>query len=767
MHGPLGWTAAAVVVLSTVRAPAVVAQTLALPSADLADSAALAGSMPRLAGKLMAAHTEANPDGQLDDRFRLQIVQARYDDAARSLSQLRALREARPDAGLELRAANLQYEIFVEAKLLEAGGQPFPQALARAFRDRFARVDDRTAALVIRALSADPAFLEADVRRAIDGQKDKTAISLADALTLLRRYQIAETYRDLAPLVRPLVAEDDRRRYAVERDVRIGTPDGGTLCAMVVRPRTAPARLPAVLRFTIYADSTADLREARRTASNQYASVTGYTRGKMCSPGPVVPYLHDPDDAATTIEWISRQPWSDGRVAMYSGSYEGFTQWAATKRMPQALKAIMTGAAAAPGIDAPMEGNIVWNFQYPWPFYAAGNKTLDTATYNNAARWARLSREWYVSGRAYRDLDRIDGTPNPVFDQWLSHPAYDAYWQSVIPYRKEFARIDIPVLQTAGYFYGGPGAALYYFTQHYQYNPRAEHYLVIGPYDHFQGQRGVVSALGDTTTNLAGYEIDPVARIDIVADLRYQWLDYVLKHGPKPALLQDKLNYEVTGANVWRHAPSIKAMSNGTLRFYLSGAREGGNRYELSVQRPAGDSAVTLAVDLKDRSDADLNVPGGGVLDTAVDARNGLEFVSAPLAGAVELGGLFSGRLEFITNKKDFDFSVALYELRPDGRYMQIPPYQSRASFVEDLSRRRLLAPGKREHLAFQSIRLASCRFQPGSRVVLVLGVIKNPGQQINYGTGKDVNTETVADAGEPLTIHWLAGSYIELPVRR
>jgi len=308
MHGPLGWTTAAVVVLSTVTAPAVVAQTLALPSADLADSAALARSMPRLAGKLMATHTEANPDRQLDDRFRLQILQARYDDAARSLARLRALREARPDASLELRAANVQYEIFVDAKLLEAGGQPFPQALARAFRDRFARVDDRTAALVIRALSADPAFLDADVRRAIDGQKDHAEISLADALTLLRRYQIAETYRDLAPLVRPLVAEDDRRRYAVERDVRIGTPDGGTLCAMVVRPRTAPARLPAVLRFTIYADSTADLREARRTASNQYASVTGYTRGKMCSPGPVVPYLHDPDDAATTIEWISRQP---------------------------------------------------------------------------------------------------------------------------------------------------------------------------------------------------------------------------------------------------------------------------------------------------------------------------------------------------------------------------------------------------------------------------------------------------------------------------
>ena len=71
---------------------------------------------------------------------------------------------------------------------------------------------------------------------------------------------------------------------------------------------------------------------------------------------------------------------------------------------------------------------------------------------------------------------------------------------------------------------------------------------------------------------IAGYETDPVARIDIVADLRYQWFDWVLKGGPKPALLADKVNYEVVGANRWKHAPSVAAMSNGALRFYL-GAR--------------------------------------------------------------------------------------------------------------------------------------------------------------------------------------------------
>jgi uncharacterized protein len=35
----------------------------------------------------------------------------------------------------------------------------------------------------------------------------------------------------------------------------------------------------------------------------------------------------------------------------------------------------------------------------------------------------------------------------------------------------------------------------------------------------------------------------------------------------------------------------------------------------------------------------------------------------------------------------------------------------------------------------------------------------------VNYGTGKDVSDESVADAGEPLTIDILSGSYIEIPL--
>jgi len=37
----------------------------------------------------------------------------------------------------------------------------------------------------------------------------------------------------------------------------------------------------------------------------------------------------------------------------------------------------------------------------------------------------------------------------------------------------------------------------------------------------------------------------------------------------------------------------------------------------------------------------------------------------------------------------------------------------------------------------------------------------------MNFGSGKEVNDESVADAGEPLEIRWFGASYIDIPVKR
>jgi putative CocE/NonD family hydrolase len=342
----------------------------------------------------------------------------------------------------------------------------------------------------------------------------------------------------------------------------------------------------------------------------------------------------------------------------------------------------------------------------------------------------------------------------------------------MIPYGEEFARLDIPVLTTTGYYDDGQVGALYYFTQHYRHKSNAGHYLVIGPYDHVSGQWGTRAGTDGTLPPLLGYKPDPVSALDIV-ELRYQWFDYVLRGRPKPALLKDKVNYEVMGANVWRHAPSLAAMSNRRLKFYLS-AERAGDTYRLTEARPPT-AFIPQTVNFAVRSDAaptnfgPANVGNWNGNETIVGRSlrtpNGFAFVSAPFQTPVELSGLFSMRLDFITNKKDFDFNVQLYELKPDGEYFQLSYHWARASYVRDRGRRALLAPGRREQLDFESSLLTSRQFAAGSRLVVTLSIIKRPDAEINYGTGKAVSAETIADAKVPLSIKWFNDSFVTIPV--
>jgi putative CocE/NonD family hydrolase len=743
------------------------AQEFSFPEAAVSDPAVLGKAVPELAQQVLASYKESDRGKYLDNLFRLQILAGRYAEGIDTIHSLRELlRAGNPPLGDWV---NLQYEVYARGKMLERAQKlTFDQAYTRAFREAFAHMDDRTAALVIRALdTVDPADSKRDAEGDLAQQKGKTTIALADAVNLLRDDQVAESY-SAAPLNKRLIAEDDERRYAFEKDIRVKTPDGATVCAMTMRPRAATGRLTTLLVFTIYVDPAHNMSDARMTASHGYAGVIGFTRGKACSPDKPVPYLYDGADASALIDWIMAQAWSDGRVGMYTGSYNGFTQWATAKYMPKGLKAMMMGAPAAPGVDVPMEGNVFWNFIFSWPLYTTNAKGADDATYSDRNRWRKLDHEFYVSGRAYRDLEKIDGTPNPFFDEWISHPGYDAYWQAMIPYEKEFARINIPVLQTVGYYFGGPGAAVYYFSEHHKYDPQAEDYLVIGPYHHLGAQYGVVGLMGELHPSLAGLKLDPVALVDLV-DLRYAWFDYLFKGAPKPALLQDKVNYQVVGANAWKHAPSLAAMAGGSLRFYLSstaGATEN-STHRLSAEKPADDGAVDLKVDLADRSDVDRKAPGGGLVADAVDPWNGVEYMSDQLPKATEVSGLFSGRLDFECNKRDFDFEINLYEQTPAGKYVFLTSYWARTSYVRDRNRRQLLTPGKRERLDFNAIRLMSRQMSAGSRLVVLLHVIKEPGRQINYGTGKDVSNETIADAGAPLQIKWYGDSYIDFPVGR
>lgn len=716
-----------------------------------ADDAAVEAAVAALSRQVLVAHAAGQVQVPETGMAHLRIAAAQWPQAEAAVEAVADGYRAQGDHDRLRRW--LPYRLLVQAHATR--GTPFAQAYAAAFAARFAALDDVDAQRSEFWFGGDVVRARDDLREAATRLPGTQPLALDDALGLARRLAFARMLEAAAGAA-PLIAADQARRYRFDDQVLIRTPDGATLSAMVALPRGATAPLPAAMQFTIYADPVANRAIALEAAAHGYAGVVVDARGKRLSRDAIRPYETESADAAAAVEWIARQPWNDGRVAMYGGSYSGFAAWAAAKRMPRALKTIVPYVAAIPGLGVPMENNVFISANYAWPFYVASNPLLDDATYGDRARWQALPGKWFASGRPYRQIDRVDGQPNPWLQTWLSHPAYDAYWQAMVPYGEEFARIDIPVLSITGYYDDGQVSALHYLREHLRHRPDARHYLVIGPYDHFGAQGNV------KPRSVNGYAIEPSAQFD-TPDLTFQWLDHVLRGAPLPAMLRDRINYQLMGADAWGHAHSLEAAAT-PVAFHLDGARCGTVH---CLSRARGKAApLRQRVDLADRAtEGHAYYPDPAVRDVYVP-DGGLAFASAPFARPTSVVGAFSGELKVRIDKRDFDYSVSLYEWMPDGKVMQLSYAIGRASYARDMARRTLLVPGEWTRVPFERTRMTARRLQAGSRLLVVVDVLKNPLHQVNMGTGGDVSDESAADGRMPLTVEWHPDSVVRIPLR-
>ncbi len=528
--------------------------------------------------------------------------------------------------------------------------------------------------------------------------------------------------------------------YTIRDSVLIPTRSGINISAIIVRKKTDIAPLPVVLFYTTYYQGPGDAIFGKRTADKDYVGIVAYARGIRTDLKNYAPFEHEGTDVYDVIDWISKQPWCNGSVGMFSGSYTGYSQWAAVKKIHPALKTIVPQVAVMPGYDFPMENNVPLSHMLSW-----SNDNI----YKNKALPRNLPFDYFEKGTAYNKLDSLAGSPNPIFQKWLAQPAYDSYWQAMVPTPGEYANISIPVLSTTGYYDGSQIGAIQYFKLHNKYNKKTEHYFVIGPYDHWSGQR-------KPSKNLMGYAIDSVANISMM-DLAYQWLDYVLKGKPKPALLKDKVNYQVMGTNQWRHASSLQNINNDTLTFFLDGKT-------LGSLKPKAKGSEKQKVDFKDR-ESQNNYFTPEIIFDSLDASNGLVFTSKPFEKTFSMNGSFCGNLFATITKKDMDVSLALYELMPNGKYFFLTRYVGRASYAKNNSKRQLLHPNQKESIPFDNTRFVSKQISKGSRLVILLNINKHPFEEVNYGSGKPVSEETIKDAGEPLQIEWHNDSFIKIPV--
>jgi predicted acyl esterase len=266
----------------------------------------------------------------------------------------------------------------------------------------------------------------------------------------------------------------------------------------------------------------------------------------------------------------------------------------------------------------------------------------------------------------------------------------------------------------------------------------------------------------DQQLNLMGYDIDSVANTNM-RELAFQWFDYILKGKSKPGILEDKINYEVMGANVWKHAATFERANNDTLTFFLSNKKEE-TGYLLTYEKPRQMNSLKQTVDFNDRTTQN-NYFTPFIINDSIDVSTGLLFISKPFEKTFSINGSFLGSLITSINKKDMDVSIAFYEQMSNGKYFYLTRWLGRASYAKDNGERQLLKPNEKTKISFDKTRFISRQISKGSRLAIILNVNKHPYEEINYGTGKDVSDETIADAKKPLQIKWFNDSYIKVPV--
>ena len=119
-------------------------------------------------------------------------------------------------------------------------------------------------------------------------------------------------------------AEDAAGQSAVDIrwSVRIPLRDGVGLNATVYRPKEQRAPAPCIFTLTPYiGDSYHD--RAMYFAAHGLPFLLVDVRGRGNSEGTFTPFAQEINDGYDVVEWLAKQPYCNGKVSMWGGSYAG------------------------------------------------------------------------------------------------------------------------------------------------------------------------------------------------------------------------------------------------------------------------------------------------------------------------------------------------------------------------------------------------------------------------------------------------------------
>jgi predicted acyl esterase len=430
------------------------------------------------------------------------------------------------------------------------------------------------------------------------------------------------------------------------REEMVSMRDGVKLVVSIYVPPTGSGPWPVVLSRTPYGKDNGLGLQAdteKRYPRQGYVRVLQDARGKFKSEGVYRPFASDLEDGYDTIEWIARQPWSNGKIGIAGASALGIAAYAAAMSQPPHLVAGFVEVAngtARPDGGVPKQ---------------------------HIEDWSR--RQGVPRPEGPRPTFRDDTGPGPR--DFRSYPN----------------QINVPFFNVGGYydiFEQGTIDAFEFLEGLGAPSIRGRNKLVLGPFGH-----GAISGDLKYPDKTGIGIVDPIP-----------WFDYWLKGIDNGILREPNVRYFVMGdtltrsapGNEWRTSASWPPKATAT-SFYLAPS------HRLTSGRPAGNDKASYIYDPRDPVKTvggnNLMLDRGPLDQRRIGSRpDVLKFETEVLKEAVEVAGPLAAELMVSTDAADTDFMVKLVDVYPNGYEAIVNDGAFRLRYVDGFDKQTRIQPG-------------------------------------------------------------------------
>ena len=509
----------------------------------------------------------------------------------------------------------------------------------------------------------------------------------------------------LSAVLLPSCYANDSYPVKIDHNVSIKMRDGVILRGDIFRP-DAEGKFPALLERTPYRRSVwgYDISFAEHAASQGYIVFLQDVRGRYTSDGDWAPFVHEAEDGYDTIEWLAGQPYSNGKVGMFGGSYVGATQMLAAISHPPHLAGICPVVTAS-------------NYHDGWTYQGGAFEQWFNESWTSGLAQDTLIRKIERNPGAAEDVNALPLTTYPLmkldpaatdassrnlapyFLDWLAHPGYDDYWKR-LSIEEQFANIHVPALHIAAWYDIFLGGSL-------------RNYLGIkssgASEEARKGQRLLVIIGGHAGggRKIGILDFGPEAEKFNENETTLRWYDFLFKSVQNEFATGKPVKIFVMGSNHWREEDDWPLARAKTTKYFLhsqGNANSSRGNGALSTSAPASEPADKFTYDpgkpvptIGGPLCCDATHLAAGPRDQrlAEDRDDVLVYSTAPLDHDLEVTGPVHFQFFASSSAVDTDFTAKLVDVYPDGNAVNLTEGILRASYRDSQVTPAALVPGK------------------------------------------------------------------------